>query len=211
MTMSHCLILLLFIVMNRLSVAEFEKRQVISSNMTCVTIPLAALSSGNDDKFSQLKHFASTQFYSNYTPTCGKFVIIVFRRSIHTLYAKSITTLIGNLCSILQSRPMLLIYLNEYSDEHHGSSAAYLFFLKLFTLLEYPILSFHFFHPFHPAHFPSLRFFQLAPTYREEARALLALMKRYDWNAFSLIIDPHLPGEEELIEEFEEQTSEQRS
>lgn len=58
--------------------------------------------------------------------------------------------------------------------------------------------------------FPSLRFFQLAPTYREEARALISLMERYDWNAFSLIIDPRLPGEEELLEEFEEHSSESR-
>ncbi|CAF1356498.1 unnamed protein product [Rotaria sordida] len=175
--------------------------------MTCVSIPLAALSSRNDDKFSQMKLFTSTQLNSNYTTTCGKFVI----RPINTLYAKSITALIGNLCSILQAHPMLLIYLNEYTNEHHALPAGYLFFLKLFTLLEYPILTFHFFHPFHPAKFPSLRFFQLAPTYREEARALLALMARYDWNAFSLIIDPRLPGEEELIEEFEEHSSESRS
>jgi hypothetical protein len=51
----------------------------------------------------------------------------------------------------------------------------------------------------------------LAPTYREEARALISLMERYDWNTFSLIIDPNLPGEKELIEEFEEQSNEQRN
>jgi hypothetical protein len=51
----------------------------------------------------------------------------------------------------------------------------------------------------------------LAPTYREEARALISLMERYDWNTFSLIIDPNLPGEQELIEEFEEQSNEQRN
>jgi len=36
-------------------------------------------------------------------------------------------------------------------------------------------------------------------------------MKRYDWNTFSLIIEPHLPGEEELINEFEEHGNEQRN
>ncbi len=36
-------------------------------------------------------------------------------------------------------------------------------------------------------------------------------MERYDWNTFSLIIDPHLPGEEELIDEFEEHGNEQRN
>jgi hypothetical protein len=59
--------------------------------------------------------------------------------------------LIENLCSILQSHPMLLIYLNDYTNENHASPAAYLFFLKIFSLLEYPMLTFHFFHPFHPA------------------------------------------------------------
>ena len=58
--------------------------------------------------------------------------------------------------------------------------------------------------------FPSFRFFQLAPTYREEARALISLMDRYDWNTFSLIIDPRLPGKEELIDEFEAHGNEQR-
>jgi hypothetical protein len=51
----------------------------------------------------------------------------------------------------------------------------------------------------------------LAPTYREEARALISLMERYDWNTFSLIIDPYLPGEQELIEEFEENSNERRN
>ncbi|CAF1490209.1 unnamed protein product [Adineta steineri] len=176
--------------------------------MTCVTIPLASLSSRSDDKFSQLKLFSSPQISSNLTTaTCTKFDI----RSAYNMYAQSIDALIGSLCSILQIQPMLVIYLNDYINENHASSAAYLFFLKLFTLLDYPLLTFHFFHPFHPGSFPQLRFFQLAPTYREEARALISLMERYDWNAFSLIIDPHLPGEEELITEFEEHSSEQRN
>ncbi len=36
-------------------------------------------------------------------------------------------------------------------------------------------------------------------------------MGRYDWSTFSLIIDPRLPGEQELIEEFEEHINEQRN
>jgi len=56
-----------------------------------------------------------------------------------------------------------------------------------------------------------LNFFQLAPTYRDEARALISLMKRYDWNTFSLIIDPQLPGEDELLDEFAEHSNEQRA
>lgn len=36
-------------------------------------------------------------------------------------------------------------------------------------------------------------------------------MERYDWNTFSLIIDPQLPGNEELIDEFEEHGNEQRN
>jgi hypothetical protein len=75
----------------------------------------------------------------------------VFRKSIHTVYSKSISAVIESFCSILQSHPMLLIYLNDYTNENHASPPAYLFFLKLFTLLEYPMLTFHYFHPFHPA------------------------------------------------------------
>ena len=59
--------------------------------------------------------------------------------------------LIESLCSILQAQPMLLIYLNDYAKENHASPAAYIFFLKLFTYLKYPMLTFHYFHPFHPA------------------------------------------------------------
>ncbi len=67
------------------------------------------------------------------------------------MYVKSISELIESFCSILQSHPMLLIYLNDYTNENHASPAADLFFLKLFTLLKYPMLTFHFFHPFHPS------------------------------------------------------------
>jgi len=59
-------------------------------------------------------------------------------------------SLIESLCSILQVNPMFLIYLNDYMNENHASPAAYIFFLKLFTFLQYPILTFHYFHPFHP-------------------------------------------------------------
>lgn len=74
-----------------------------------------------------------------------------FSRSTHTVYVKPMLALTESLCSILESHPMLLIYLNDYTNENHASPAAYLFLLKLFSLLEYPILTFHFFHPFHPA------------------------------------------------------------
>jgi hypothetical protein len=60
------------------------------------------------------------------------------------------SALIESLCSIFQSHPMLLFYLNDYTNENHGSPPAYLFFLKLFTLLKYPMLTFNYFHPFHP-------------------------------------------------------------
>lgn len=133
---------------------------------------------------------------------------------------------------------MMLIYMNDYINEHHGSPSAYLFFLKLFSRLQYPMLTFHYFHPFHPRvtfdrrrfkrsasreqdvlrcfvfrskNFPEIRFFQLAPTYREEGRALISLMERYDWNTFSFIIDPRLPGEKEIIEEFEKHGEVQRN
>lgn len=78
------------------------------------------------------------------------FFQLCFRRSTQTVYAKSINSLIESFCSILQSHPMLLIYLNDYTNENHASPPAYLFFLKLFTSLEYPMLTFNYFHPFHP-------------------------------------------------------------
>lgn len=70
------LFLLLFIIINRLSCADLKLNRVMSSNMTCVSIPLAtlsSLSSRSDDKFTQLKLFASPQFNSNLTTSCGKF------------------------------------------------------------------------------------------------------------------------------------------
>jgi hypothetical protein len=66
-------ILLLFIIINRFSFVELKLPRVLSTNMTCVTIPVATLSSRSDDKFSQLKTFASPQFMSNYSTSCGKF------------------------------------------------------------------------------------------------------------------------------------------
>ena len=45
---------------------------------------------------------------------------------------------------------MLLIYLNEHTFDNHASPPAYIFLLKLFTYLQYPMLTFHYFHPFHP-------------------------------------------------------------
>jgi len=76
---------------------------------------------------------------------------LFLRRSIYTVYAQSINKLLESLCSIIESNPMLVIYLNDYTNENHASPAAYLFFLKLFTLLKHPLLTFQFFHPFHPA------------------------------------------------------------
>ncbi|CAF4269283.1 unnamed protein product [Rotaria socialis] len=205
--MSSNFLVLLVIMMNNVFFVKLQPHGTMLSNMTCINISLASLSSRADDRFGQLKLFSSPHFMSNYSRSCGKFDM----RSIHTVYAKSVNALVESLCAIFQARPMLLIYLNDYTNENHASSAAYIFFLKLFTFLQYPMLTFHYFHPFHPGNFPSFRFFQLAPTYREEARALISLMERYDWNTFSLIIDPHLPGEEELTDEFEMHENEQRN
>jgi len=71
--MSPYIILLLFIIINRLSCADLKFNRIMSSNMTCVTIPLATLSSRSDDRFVQLKLFASPQFNSDFTSSCGKF------------------------------------------------------------------------------------------------------------------------------------------
>ena len=74
----------------------------------------------------------------------------LFSRRNYSVYVKSINSVIEDLCSIIQAHPMLLIYLNDYTNENHASPAAYVFFLKLFTYLQYPMLTFHYFHPFHP-------------------------------------------------------------
>jgi hypothetical protein len=71
--MSSSLILLLFIILNRLSFVDLKINPIMSSDMTCVTIPLTTLSSQSDDKFGQLKLFASPQFNSNLTTSCGKY------------------------------------------------------------------------------------------------------------------------------------------
>ncbi|CAF4634716.1 unnamed protein product [Rotaria sp. Silwood1] len=201
------LLIIIIIIMNDLLFIKVNAHGIILPTINCVNISLASLSSRDNDRLPQLKLFASPQFMSNYSLSCGRFDI----RCAHTVYAKSVNSVIESLCSILQTRPLLLIYLNDYPNENHASPAAYIFLLKLFTYLQYPMLTFHYFHPFHPGNFPSFRFFQLAPTYREEARALISLMERYDWNTFSLIIDPTLPGEEELIDEFEIHGNEQRN
>ena len=157
--------LLLLIVTNHLvSVMDLEFRNIKSPKMTCVPISVAMLSSRSDNKFSQLRLFTDGQFISNFTKSCGTFQLYVlidlsqqttqlnlwFRQLTTTLYARSFASLIKNLCSILQARPMIVLYLHDYEREHHGSSAAYFLFLKLFTLLGYPMLTFNFFHPFHP-------------------------------------------------------------
>ena len=67
-TMSPCVILLLFIIsINHLSFADLKLNRMISSDTTCVTIPLSALSSRSDDKFAQLKLFSPVHFSSNHT------------------------------------------------------------------------------------------------------------------------------------------------
>ncbi|CAF1275525.1 unnamed protein product [Didymodactylos carnosus] len=169
-------------------------------------IPMATISSTrSENEFSNMKSF-SNSIESNITNSCGTFEITSV-----SVHVKSISAVIGSLCSIFYWRPMLVYYFNDYKNEHQGSPASFLFILKMFTSMKYPMLAFNYFHPFHPMNYPNLKFFQLAPMYREEARALLALMDRYDWNTFSLIIDPNLPGEEELISEFEQYSNNQRS
>jgi hypothetical protein len=71
--MSPDIILLLLIIIHRVSFVDLTINRIISSDMTCVTIPLATVSSRNDEKFGQLKHFALPQFNSNLTASCGKF------------------------------------------------------------------------------------------------------------------------------------------
>lgn len=59
--------------MKSLSNATVYTHRIGLSNMDCVTIPLATLSSRSDDKFSHSKQFGSLHFNSNNTPACGKF------------------------------------------------------------------------------------------------------------------------------------------
>jgi hypothetical protein len=59
--------------MNNLSYIEVKINGIMLSNMTCVNIPVASLSSRSDDRFIQMKLFASPQFSSNYSVGCGKF------------------------------------------------------------------------------------------------------------------------------------------
>ena len=66
-------LLVLFIIINNLSFVKLKLPATIISNMTCVNISFASISSRNDDRFSQLKLFASPQFISNYSNSCGKF------------------------------------------------------------------------------------------------------------------------------------------
>ncbi|CAF1421680.1 unnamed protein product [Adineta steineri] len=124
--MSSYFLLLLFIIMNNLSYVKLRTHRVMLTNMACINIPLANLSSRNDDKSIQLKI-----------------------RSTYTVNAKSVNIITDNYGSILQAHPMLLIYLNDYRNENHASPAAYIFYFKLFTFLQYPILTFHYFHLFH--------------------------------------------------------------
>ena len=70
--MLPCLPLCLLIVMNGMSLVESKVNRLLTANMTCVTIPMASLSSRSDDRFSQLKLFASPHLTTNST-TCAKF------------------------------------------------------------------------------------------------------------------------------------------
>lgn len=71
--MSSYFLVLLFIILNNISFVKLQVHGNGLPNITCVAIPLASLSSRGDDRFVQLKLFASPQFMSNYTRTCGKF------------------------------------------------------------------------------------------------------------------------------------------
>jgi hypothetical protein len=73
LTMSSYFLLLLFIIMNSLSFVKLRTYGLILPNKTCINIPFASLSSRNDDRFIQLKLFASPQFISNYSQSCVKF------------------------------------------------------------------------------------------------------------------------------------------
>ncbi len=72
-TMSSYFLLLMFIILNSISFVKLKTYGIISTNTTCVNIPLASFSSRNDERFLQLKLFASPQFTSNYSNSCGKF------------------------------------------------------------------------------------------------------------------------------------------
>jgi hypothetical protein len=71
--MSPYSLLLLFIIMNSLSFIKLKTSGAVLSNMTCVNIPVTSLSSRSDDRYVQLKLFASPQFISNHSLSCGKF------------------------------------------------------------------------------------------------------------------------------------------
>ena len=76
-TMSSCLILSVFLVANQLRPVDLQMNRMVSLNMTCVNLPLAALSSRSDDRFSQLKLFNPPHFISSSTATCGKLDVYV--------------------------------------------------------------------------------------------------------------------------------------
>jgi len=78
MMMSSYLIVLsiLLITTHRLSCYNNPRLNRVSSvNTTCITIPLSALSSRNDDKFSQLKFFALPHSTINQSQPCIKFIL----------------------------------------------------------------------------------------------------------------------------------------
>jgi hypothetical protein len=68
----------MFIIMNSLSFVKLKTHGIMLGNMTCVNISFASLSSRNDDRFNQLKLFASPQFVSNYSLSCGKVDMYIY-------------------------------------------------------------------------------------------------------------------------------------
>jgi hypothetical protein len=65
--------LVMFIILNSFSMVKLKSYGVIVSNMSCMNIPVGSLSSRNDDRYVQLKLFASPQFVSNSSLSCVKF------------------------------------------------------------------------------------------------------------------------------------------
>jgi hypothetical protein len=68
-------VFVLWLSMSFVSHVDTRLQRVPTSNMTCMNINLATMSSRSDDRFTQMKLFASPQFMSNYTTSCGKFEV----------------------------------------------------------------------------------------------------------------------------------------
>ena len=63
----------MFIILNSFTIVKLKSYGVMVSNMSCMNIPMASLSSRNDDRYIQLKLFSSPQFVSNSSLSCVKF------------------------------------------------------------------------------------------------------------------------------------------